>query len=86
MNANLRVQKSGKGLLLVTGKCGFCKNELKIENVSEDGYNDWKRGELIQDTLPTITIDDATILNLGVCATCVESVPGGGLVEDVCRV
>jgi len=82
MNDLIFVQKQADGKLAISGKCVFCQNEHKIKNVSEEGYNNWKRGDQIVKALPEVTIDDAEFLVSGVCPTCWDETFGVGKSND----
>lgn len=53
--------------------CPFCKQN-QIVNVDAEGYNRWRRGELIQNALPNLSSDIRELLMTGTCSKCWDTV------------
>ena len=57
------------------GRCPFCGKEWAVE-VSEEGYNAWRFGELAQIALADNTPEERECLISGICPECQESIFG----------
>ena len=58
-----------RDLKVVDTECPHCHKQAAL-TVDVEGYNRWKRGELIQVALPALTADQREALITGVCPTC----------------
>lgn len=56
--------------------CTIC-GKGRIVKVSKIGYDRWLRGELIQNALPELSVDDRELLMSGICGECFDKLFGG---------
>ena len=49
--------------------CPFCHNTTELV-VPFEGYKAWQSGELVQNALPELSVDDREMLISGTCETC----------------
>lgn len=56
--------------------CDNCDSETQLLIESED-YKSWKKGRLIQDAMPYLTIEQRELLISGICGTCFDDMFGG---------
>jgi hypothetical protein len=56
---------------LVSTTCPIC-NEYDEVVVPLDGYLAWNKGALIQDAMPTVSVDVREQLMTGICPSCWE--------------
>lgn len=61
---------------LVQAVCSSCKNSVELL-VNADDWMDWKRGKLIQDAMPYLSVSEREILISGICGTCFDNMFGG---------
>lgn len=60
---------------IVMTQCPVCHRTTPVE-VDLKGYENWRRGELIQCALPTLSVRDRELLMTGICAACWEATFG----------
>lgn len=80
---NLLVTPSGyqngdpdRPLVNVVVMCRSCGEVCVIQDISYEGYKDWKYGELIQKALPGLTADQRELLISQTCPLCWEKMFG----------
>ena len=56
--------------------CRFCSKKLAVTGVNSAGWDTWKRGGLIQQALPDLSVDDRETLISQTCAECWDSICG----------
>lgn len=52
--------------------CQLC-GETKTVNCTQEQYNKWKAGELIQRAMPNVPPDERELLISGTCGTCFDN-------------
>jgi len=60
--------------IILKGKC-FCGNGWEVR-VSEEGYDKWRFGEVIQKALPDATPEERECLISGMCPKCQSEIFG----------
>ena len=61
--------------------CRHCGEEHTME-VSQEGFQKWNEGELIQNALSELSADEREILISGICGKCYDTMFGEGLMLD----
>lgn len=56
--------------------CAICGKGRTVK-VSKVGYDRWLKGELIQNALPELSVDDRELLMSGICGECFDKIFGG---------
>ena len=62
-------------ILTVNKKCWSCEDVHNLE-VSQDGWEAWQSGGLIQDALPELSADDRELLISETCGVCWDQLFG----------
>ena len=58
-------------LVILMLKCCWCDARFTVE-APHAGYMAWQAGELIQNAMPEMTVDDRERLVTGVCTDCTD--------------
>ena len=54
--------------------CVFCAKTFKVKKIPMEGLHNWRRGELIQNALPTLNSTDRESLISQICPECQDEV------------
>lgn len=62
-------------MITVDYECVFCRG-FNLLTVPREGYDRWKKGELIQRALPELSADEREVLISGICPECQKRIFG----------
>jgi hypothetical protein len=60
-----------EGTVVVTITCPFCDQQSKV-TADTEGFQRWMAGELIQNALPDLSVNDRELLMSGAHSTCFD--------------
>jgi hypothetical protein len=58
--------------LLIKGQCRFNDHHDVSVIVPAKSWHEWRNGKLIQDAMPTLSVDDREFLISGICGKCFD--------------